>query len=539
MGTTGERRSRLGGPVRSIRAARAGILKPLRVSLPEAIDKPSLLERYRLDERSRWSRFISKAFLVAVVVSAVVDLVGLPRGTENARVLLLTRAASVVLAVVVYLSIRLSPPRTVDEGDGRVRGALWVHALLLGVAVGAAGEVSCSVACLCALTGFFPTGMRRLHPLRWVLGGSLWILVTTIAAVAFHGAQAFTLARLSATATGLVLIGGLYTLGKIFMGRAQRSHAVSLELRSLGHYELVRRIGVGGMGEVWEAHHPALKVEVAVKVLRLDSQRSVARFETEARTMASLVHPNTVRIFDYGIVGDSLFYYAMDRVHGKNLGALVAGEGPLRAERALRLVRQIASALHAAHKRGLVHRDIKPENVLVCSEAGESDVVKVIDFGLVFHAVERGEDGERMTLPGRVLGTPVYLSPETAVGDEPTSASDVYALGCVLYFLLTGRPPFVGDSPREIIAAHVRDAPEPPGPLAPWALSPEVEALVLRCLSKDPKKRPRSGRPLIDAIDAALRPLRPAASESVALGSLPALVDDFDSGESSVQLYPD
>ncbi len=482
---------------------------------------------------------LTRGVLGAVLVSAIVDGISLFRTPSNLhlRVVLMTRGASVVVALLLYASTRLRPPRTVDEGDGRVRAVLWLLALLLGISVGATGEVPCSVACLAALAGFFPSGMRRLNPLRWVVGATAWLTVTTSAAVAIHGArEAFTVARLSATGAGLGLMIGLYVMARLFVGREKRSHAVSLEQRSLGHYELVKRIGVGGMGEVWEARHPALKVEVAVKVLRLDSKRSVARFETEARTMASLVHPNTVRIFDYGVVGDSLSYYAMERVHGKSLGALVASSGPLPPARALHLVKQVASALYAAHKRGLVHRDVKPENVLVCSEGGESDVVKVIDFGLVFGAEESKRDGgERVTLPGRVLGTPIYISPETVIGHEPTSASDVYALGCVLYFLLTGRPPFVGDSPREIIAAHVRDEVPPPSGLAPHVLSKAVEDLVMRCLSKDPTMRPRSGTKLLEAIAIAAASVRAPPSEAFALGSLPALVDEMESGESSIQ----
>jgi hypothetical protein len=261
------------------------------------------------------------------------------------------------------------------------------------------------------------------------------------------------------------------------------------EARSLGRYRLKRRIAAGGMGDIWVAYHPGLKRDVAVKILRPDHvERSVsalARFEREVRATAELMHPNTVRVFDYGTTEDGLWYYVMEYLEGETLAQHVARLGPLTPARALHIVGQAARALGEAHERGIVHRDVKPENLFLTSLGGEHDFVKVLDFGIA--KVDSGD--ANMTDTGCVLGTPAYISPEVAVGRAADARSDVYGLGGVLYFLLCGHPPFEAESPGALIFAHVHEQVVPPSRMLGRQLPSDVEAIVMRSLEKRPDLR--------------------------------------------------
>jgi hypothetical protein len=261
------------------------------------------------------------------------------------------------------------------------------------------------------------------------------------------------------------------------------------EARSLGRYRLKRRLASGGMGDVWAAYHPGLKRDVAVKILRPEMQersaRALERFEREVHATAELVHPNTVRVFDYGTTEDGLWYYVMELLEGETLASHVVRLGPLSPARAVHIVGQAARALGEAHERGIVHRDVKPENLFLTSLGGEHDFVKVLDFGI---AKIRSTDGS-VTDTGCVLGTPAYISPEVAVGHEADSRSDVYGLGGVLYYLLCGRPPFEADSAGALIFAHVHERPALPSSLLGRPIPADVEAVVMRALEKDPAAR--------------------------------------------------
>ncbi len=261
------------------------------------------------------------------------------------------------------------------------------------------------------------------------------------------------------------------------------------EARSLGRYRLKRRLASGGMGDVWAAYHPGLKRDVAVKILRPEMQersaRALERFEREVHATAELVHPNTVRVFDYGTTEDGLWYYVMELLEGETLASHVARLGPLSPARAVHIVGQAARALGEAHERGIVHRDVKPENLFLTSLGGEHDFVKVLDFGI---AKIRSTDGS-VTDTGCVLGTPAYISPEVAVGQEADSRSDVYGLGGVLYYLLCGRPPFEADSAGALIFAHVHERPASPSSLLGRPIPADVESVVMRALEKDPASR--------------------------------------------------
>jgi serine/threonine-protein kinase len=265
----------------------------------------------------------------------------------------------------------------------------------------------------------------------------------------------------------------------------------ALEARRLGQYVLRQKIGGGGMGEVYLADHVLLRRRCAIKLIRPEragDPAALQRFEREVRTTATLTHPNAVQVFDYGHTPDGMFYYVMEYLPGPTLEELVKQNGPLAPERAVHFLRQLCGALAEAHAIGLIHRDIKPGNVIVCQRGGVHDVAKLLDFGLVL-AQGVGQDGERLTQEGAIAGTPAYVSPEQASGREDLDArSDIYGVGCLAYFLLTGQPPFAGRSAVRMLAAHIYEPPPPPTTHRP-EVPADLEAVVLGCLAKEPDKR--------------------------------------------------
>jgi eukaryotic-like serine/threonine-protein kinase len=265
------------------------------------------------------------------------------------------------------------------------------------------------------------------------------------------------------------------------------------EARNLGRYRLKRRIATGGMGDVWVAYHAGLKRDVAVKILRPDAQErsadAVSRFEREVRATAQLVHPNTVRVYDFGTTEDNVSYYVMELLDGETLAEHVDRTGPLPPARAVHVMGQAARALGEAHEAGIIHRDVKPSNLFLTSLGGELDFVKVLDFGIA--KVETVGVAETRT--GWLLGTPAYISPEVAMGKHADARSDVYALGAVLYFLLAGRPPFEGENAGSVVFAHMHEEPAPPSERLGKSLPRDVERVVMRALAKDPDERYATG----------------------------------------------
>jgi serine/threonine-protein kinase len=261
------------------------------------------------------------------------------------------------------------------------------------------------------------------------------------------------------------------------------------QARKLGQYQLKQRLGSGGMGEVYLAEHVLLRRPCALKLIRPEragDSDSLRRFEREVQVTATLTHPNTVEIFDYGHSTDGTFYYVMEYLPGPNLEELVGQAGPLPPARAVHLLRQVCGSLAEAHAAGLIHRDIKPSNIIACERGGRPDVAKLLDFGLA-----RGgpvNDAAHLTQEGIIAGTPAYMSPEQAGGGDLDQRSDIYSLGGLAYFLLTGQPPFVRPTVVQTLAAHLGEAVAPPSSLRP-DLPGGLEAIVLRCLEKDPSRR--------------------------------------------------
>jgi serine/threonine-protein kinase len=275
--------------------------------------------------------------------------------------------------------------------------------------------------------------------------------------------------------------------------------------RKMGQYHLKQMIGSGGMGEVYLAEHLLMKRPCAVKIIRPEKAGDptvLARFEREVRASAKLSHWNTIDIYDYGRADDGTFYYAMEYLPGLSLQDLVSRFGPLPPARVIYLVRQVCDALQEAHGVGLIHRDIKPANIFAAHRGGLHDVGKLLDFGLA-KPLTASEDGDpNLTQTGTVTGSPLYMSPEQATGDyEPDERSDIYSLGAVMYFLLTGKPPFESDKPLKVLVAHASTPPLPPRELQP-EIPEDVEQVVLRCLAKKPAERFQSAAQLAQALDA-------------------------------------
>jgi tRNA A-37 threonylcarbamoyl transferase component Bud32 len=274
------------------------------------------------------------------------------------------------------------------------------------------------------------------------------------------------------------------------------------DAQRLGQYRLMRPLGAGGMGEVFLAEHVLLKQPFAIKLLRPEhvaDEAVLQRFEREVHAMARLEHWNTVEIYDFGHGADGSFYYVMEYLPGLDLHQLVRACGPLPPARAIHVLRQVCAALQEAHANGLLHRDIKPGNVIVCERAGIYDVAKLLDFGLV-KSVGSNTNDTTLTQAGMVAGTPAYMSPEQASGMEHADArSDIYSLGAVAYFLLTGRLVFEKDTAMQTLAAHLYEPVTPPGRHRP-ELDPTLEAVVMRCLEKKPEERYQD----IGALDRAL-----------------------------------
>ncbi len=277
--------------------------------------------------------------------------------------------------------------------------------------------------------------------------------------------------------------------------------------RELGSYRLENVIGRGGMGEVHRATHRLLARPAAIKLIRPEYLESsdgaqavvIERFKREARAAAELRSPHTIELYDFGIASDGTFYYVMELLDGLDLETLVEKYGPLPAERAIYLVRQAALSLGEAHVHGLIHRDVKPSNIHTTRMGLALDFVKVLDFGLVKALDSRQE--VKLTAPQVATGTPAFMAPEIALGDEADARADLYSLGCVTYWLLTGQLVYEADSQVKMMYRHIEGTPEPPSSRTELPIPRELDAIVLACLEKKPEKRPTSATELVRLLD--------------------------------------
>jgi serine/threonine-protein kinase len=324
-----------------------------------------------------------------------------------------------------------------------------------------------------------------------------------VAAAASPALQEIDFARNSIQTALILMFPAAIAVFAATRAAALQRRAFEAERRAeqIGQYALKRKLGEGGMGEVWLAEHALLKRPCAVKFIRPDlaaHPATAARFAREVQAVTGLTHPNTVRVYDYGRADDGSFYYVMEYLDGPTLQELVRESGPLSPGRVVFLLRQVCGALAEAHAAGLVHRDLKPGNVIVATLGGQQDVAKLLDFGLVQDLSADADD--RLTRTGTVLGTPAYMSPEQAAGESAVDArGDVYGLGAVAFFALTGRPPFQGKTIGQVLSAHRSEPPPPVTDFRP-DVPADLATVVARCLAKLPNNRFQSAADLDRAL---------------------------------------
>ncbi len=282
------------------------------------------------------------------------------------------------------------------------------------------------------------------------------------------------------------------------------------QARELGSYRLGELLGRGGMGEVYLATHRMLARPAAIKLIRPEAlagedgtkaQLATARFRREAEAAARLKSPHTVQLYDFGVTDEGRLYLVMELLEGLDLDSLVRRDGPLTAARVVHILRQVCESLEEAHDAGLVHRDIKPANIHLGRVGREPDFVKVLDFGLVKSVEGTGGDDPLATIAGMTLGTPAYMAPEMVQSETIDGRADLYSLGCVAYFLLTGELVFQGDTAIQTMFMHMQQEPVPPSARTKNPIPPALERLILTCLAKHPGERPASAADLAAELD--------------------------------------
>jgi serine/threonine-protein kinase len=426
------------------------------------------IERVRLLGGSRLERSIDQVHdVLGIVVCGSLWIVASLPGVRDRTVLGLALAAEVGLCALISVAV----PWAAYDRTAHLPALTWVVPIivLFPLLVPAPPTLTLAISLLCG-------AMMPLGP---------WLLDR------FGVVDARASDLLGTALAGAVGVGIAIVASRTVYGAGRQAAAV----RAVGGYELIEPLGQGGMGEVWRARHLLLARPAAVKLIlpeRLQGPTEerdavVKRFAREAQVTASLRSPHTVALFDFGVSSDGTLYYAMELLDGMNAEHFVYRFGPLEPRRVVSWLRQACHSLGEAHARGLVHRDIKPANLYVCRRGRDVDIVKILDFGLTRPMLATRELG--LTSPGIVLGTPGYMAPEQVFGSATDARADLYALGCVAYWLLAGAKPFESNDAGDLLRQHVQVAPPPLAHKAP-AVPARLDALVMACLAKDPNQRP-------------------------------------------------
>jgi serine/threonine-protein kinase len=410
---------------------------------------------------------------VGVILGVALVVVATRRGLDHVTVLYVALA----FEVLICLDLAILMPWFIWVDRGHLPVVTWVEPLLVlfPLIVPAPPRMTAITLALAASTRAIALLFLHVTVGLDVVGGDYYV---AIVCPAFAAAMAYAGARIVYGMTVEVA-----------------------EARRMGSYRLTTRLGSGGMGEVWRAEHRFLARPAAVKLVRVErlahhqeeERVALQRFEREAQATALLRSPHTIELYDFGIKDDGTLYYVMELLRGLDLDAMVQRFGPLAPARAARLTVQACDSLGEAHAEGLIHRDVKPANIFVCRYGRRVDFVKVLDFGLVKH---RGDgalgDDAGLTAENTVSGTPAFLAPEQVVGGDIDGRTDVYALGCTLFWMLTGSYVFRGRSAMDTMMQHVQGAADPPSAHTEQAIPTALDNLVLACLAKAPEDRPQN-----------------------------------------------
>ena len=417
--------------------------------------------------------------------------------------------AVAILSSVAIVCYTLSGKATTERL--RIFGSMYVMAIALALALTEAsslrGGVSWSAVWIAILPLLVPCSPRRVL-LKAFIAASLSPLAFFALATS-RGAAMPGVAELLMTFAPLYLAGFVaFVASRVLMGLGKEVNSA----RQMGTYELDTPIAQGGMGEVWRARHHLLSRPAAVKLIRPSAGQSTdvksdaiarKRFEREAQVTASLQSPHTVALYDFGVTNSGTIYYVMELLEGVDLETLVRREGPLPPKRVVHILKQVLDSLAEAHERGLVHRDIKPANINLSKRGLEEDFVKVLDFGLVKSKTSTDKLSNSLTAANGIVGTPAYLAPELLTGEGAIDGrADLYALGCVAYYLLTGHLVFDASTAMQMAIAHVAGAPVPPSQRVEQPIPAQLERLIMTCLAKRPENRPASAAALLRSLNA-------------------------------------
>jgi serine/threonine-protein kinase len=454
------------------------------------------------------------------------------------RIGFLGLALSVTAPMSYVAEYYLQPQRVISAGHFSLPGAAAIILFVIGIAAFVAGwsrrvpaHLVIDLGLIFEVIGAFgislsenATPLAPGAPVRGISWNCLWIAVFAAAVPASTGKMALAsitsalmapVGFAAATVINQDAIPSWQQLALLFLPNfvaagwaipaSRHLHALGAQVskaRQMGSYKLIEPIGSGGMGEVWRAEHRMLARPSAIKLIRAGAQdpdQALRRFEREARAIAALRSPHTVSLYDFGATEDGRFYYVMELLDGMDLESLVEQHGPQPPGRVIYILRQVCRSLAEAHENGLVHRDIKPRNLYLCHLGIEHDFVKVLDFGLV---KTLSSEGETLTAVsgGVVAGTPAYMAPEMVNGQEIDARADLYAAGCVAYWLLTATTVFsTATGMLPAMLAHVQETPEPPSRRRP--VPADLEDVVLLCLEKDRAARPQSALELLRLLD--------------------------------------
>jgi serine/threonine-protein kinase len=443
------------------------------------VERTKVVQRYVAVGTVAWAGFV------------VTDLVAARVNDSSLLYLLALRFAGVVIGVGLYFALDTVTlgPRQLEHFESALNP---LAALFISLAAARCGGLTSPLALGVAIS----TMMRSLLPSPWhralagTLPSALLFPAVMLAASRWSPTIALQLETPVAVWTFLQNTVFLVLAAALAAGGSHLLWSAKEEIhnaRTFGNYRLVARIGSGGMGDVWLARQMPLDRRVALKILKPGTMRdpgAIRRFKREAEAASSLTHPNTIRIYDYGASEEGISFIAMELLDGMDFELLVERLGPLPPARAVHLALQICESLAEAHRRGIVHCDLKPANLFVTKMGDEYDFAKVLDFGLA-----RAQSASEHTTQDVVLGTPAYMPPEILRGERPVPQSDVYAMGAVLYWLLTGSTVFVTRRVQEFVLAHLERVPERPSTRLGRDLPADLEAVVLTCLAKEPAER--------------------------------------------------